>query len=80
MPDEARMDTNGRTGVDIPLVLHRPLLRQNGNFEHHLLPESVIGHDKILQQLVDNGSGVGAVAHRVEQVERSSSDRDVAVS
>lgn len=77
---EQELDTNGRTGVDIPLVLHRPLLSQNGNLEHHLLPESVIGHDEILQQLVDDGSGVGAVTHRVEQVERSSSDRDVAVS
>jgi len=66
--------------VDIPLVFDGELLGQNGDFEDHLLPERVVGYLKVLQQLGDDGLRVGGVAHRVEEVEPSSPNRDILVT
>lgn len=65
--------------VDIPLIFDGELLGQDGDFEHHLLPERIVGHLHVLQQLGDDGLRVGGVAHRVEEVEASSPNRNVLV-
>jgi hypothetical protein len=42
------------TGVDIPLVLCRKLLGQDGNLKDHLLAEPVVGDLEVLEQLGDD--------------------------
>jgi hypothetical protein len=65
--------------VDVPLVLCRESFRKDRNLEHHLLSEVVVGDLKIFDQLANDDLRIGRVTHRVEQVESTSSDRDIAV-
>lgn len=66
--------------VDVPLVVGGKLLGQDGNLEHHLFPESVVGHREVPEKFANDHSRVARVAHRVQQVEAAPTDRDVLVA
>lgn len=66
--------------VDVPLVLDRELFRQDCDPQDHFLPQRVIRDGEVLQEFTNDEFRVGRVAHRIEEVESTSSNRDVLVS
>lgn len=67
-------------GVDVPLVARCVLLGRDGNLEHHLLAQAVVGDLEVPQQLADDELRVVRVAHAVQQVERAPANGDVLVT
>mmetsp|Transcript_6732 Transcript_6732/g.23492 ORF Transcript_6732/g.23492 Transcript_6732/m.23492 type:complete len:322 (-) Transcript_6732:362-1327(-) len=65
--------------VHVPPQVGRELLREDGDLEGDLLPDSEVGVAQVPQQLVHDPARVLPVAHAVEQLQRAAADGDIGV-
>eukprot|EP01136_Pigoraptor_vietnamica_P022660 Opistho-1_new@74046 len=63
--------------VNVPRVVLGKALGENGNLQHHLFAELVVGLLEVAQQLLHNHARVLLVAHVVEEVKRAPANRNV---